>query len=251
MSGLAVAPGATAQGNPLSFEGPCLVVGAPAQVALRAWPGAYLLPIQDLDPEAEAPSLDDLHTPLDEPDGDEGASLPPSDAAPGDADGETPDAMAALDRLFDELATAGDDAQAQMRARRIQMVWLQSGSDTVDLLMRRAGIALQQEDFTLALDLLDVVTTLEPDYAEGWNRRATVFYMQSDLSRSLADIERTLSLEPRHWGALSGLALIQRKLGQTARAMETFRQVLAIHPGLSDARDALEELEAANAGQEI
>ncbi|MBO0346971.1 tetratricopeptide repeat protein [Roseibium sp. CAU 1637] len=210
--------------------------------------------VPDLGPEADIPSLDDLDTLLDTPEGEEGSE--------GAEDGSGVTVLeenltgegaktAPLDGLFDDLAAAEGETQARIRAHRIQLLWLRSGSDTVDLLMRRAGTALQQEDLILAQDLLDVVVTLAPEFAEGWNRRATVFYMKSDFSKSLADIERTLALEPRHWGALSGLGIIQRRLGQDKRALETFRRALSIHPGLENASEAIETLEKDAAGEAI
>lgn len=123
------------------------------------------------------------------------------------------------------------------------MSWMDSGSDTVDILMSRAGKAIQSEDQALALDLLDVIVVLRPSYAEGWNRRATVHYMREDFGKSLVDIERTLALEPRHWGALSGLAIIQRRLGFKDDALATFKRALEINPGLENATKAIEDLE--------
>ncbi|WP_106751476.1 tetratricopeptide repeat protein [Pannonibacter carbonis] len=154
-----------------------------------------------------------------------------------------------VETLYRQLAAANSEGEARRIARRIQIVWLQSGSDTVDLLMERAAIALKAENYPLALDLLDNVVTMKPSYAEGWNRRATVYYMRQDFGRSLADIERVLALEPRHWGALSGLAIIQRQLDQEQRALATFRKVLEVYPLLDSARKAVEQLETQLAGK--
>ena len=197
----------------------------------------------DLGPEAEEPSVNDLDTLIPEPKTDtEGAAVVGENSPPPSSE---------IDDLFASLEKADQDSIADGIARRIQVLWLASGSDTVDLLMKRAGAALKGEDLALALDLLDVVVSLEPDFAEGWNRRATVFYLQKDFGRSLADIERTLALEPRHWGALSGLAIIQRRLGQEERALQTFRQAVKIHPGLKNAKDSIEALEKEAAGEPI
>ncbi|NBN65298.1 tetratricopeptide repeat protein [Microvirga tunisiensis] len=154
-----------------------------------------------------------------------------------------------LETLYRQLAGSGDEAEARRIARSIQILWLKSGSDTVDLLMERAAQALKADNYPLALDLLDTVVTLKPAYAEGWNRRATVYYMRQDFGRSLADIERVLALEPRHWGALSGLGIIQRQLDQDQRALATFRKVLEVYPLLDSARKAVEELEKDLAGE--
>ncbi|WP_208995276.1 tetratricopeptide repeat protein [Roseibium hamelinense] len=201
---------------------------------------ALAQPVPDLGPEVEAPSLEDLGS-LPEVEFDEGGKTV--------ADGNTE--ITKLDTLFAQLASSEEPSVAEALANEIQKIWLRSGSDTVDVLMSRAGKALQADEHGLALDLLDTIVTLKPNYAEGWNRRATVYYMQQDFGRSLADIERTLAIEPRHWGALSGLAIIQRRLGQEARALETFKRSLAIHPGLENAKSAIEDLEANASGEPI
>jgi len=151
--------------------------------------------------------------------------------------------IAPIDKLFNELAEAKSDKAAGRIARKIQIHWLKSGSDTVDLLMERAAVALKGENYALALDLLDTVVVLKPGFAEGWNRRATIYYLQKDYGRSLVDVERTLALEPRHWGAMSGLAIMQRQLGLEDKALVTFRRALEIHPGLETAREAVDALE--------
>lgn len=191
--------------------------------------------VPDLGPEEDTPSLDDLGTmPETETDNTAGKVV---------ADGKQEEEADELEVLFEQLAAAGEPKRAAAIARKIQIKWLESGSDTVDVLMSRAAAALQGKDYPLALDLLDVVVILKPDFAEGWNRRATVYYMQKDLGRSLTDIERTLALEPRHFGALSGLGIIQRRIGKEDAALKTFRRALEIHPGLKNAKEALEALE--------
>lgn len=159
--------------------------------------------------------------------------------------------IAPVDKLFNELAAAGNDKAAGRIARKIQVHWLKSGSDTVDLLMERAAVALKGKNYALALDLLDTVVVLRPEFAEGWNRRATIYYLQKDFGRSLVDVERTLALEPRHWGAMSGLAIMQRQLGQEDKALKTFKRALEIHPGLETAREAVETLEKEAAGDPV
>ncbi len=112
----------------------------------------------------------------------------------------------------------------------ILKLWLESGSDTVDLLMERTLKAMDEKNYSLALDFLDRIVTLEPDYVEGWNKRATVFYLTDDYGKSVSDIERVLSIEPRHFGALAGLGTILRELGDDKRALEAYRQALALDP---------------------
>lgn len=192
-------------------------------------------PVPDLGPEVEPPSAEDFN-PLPEVLPDAGGQVVVEEADPEDE-------QSRLDELFEDLAVADEPSAAERTAREIQMIWMQSGSDTVDILMSRAGKAIQGEDHALALDLLDVVVVLKPSYAEGWNRRATVHYMREEFGKSLVDIERTLALEPRHWGALSGLAIIQRRLGFDTEALRTFKRALEVNPGLENAVEAIEDLE--------
>jgi tetratricopeptide (TPR) repeat protein len=155
-----------------------------------------------------------------------------------------------LDELFATLKSAPNKEAADAAESSINRIWLQSGSDTVDLLMTWALKAMSEKDYALALDYLDRVTIMKPDYAEGWNTRATVHFLMQDYGPSIADINRTLVLEPRHFGAMSGLGMILRELGQEKRAIEVFRAALAIDPYLDNVKKALEELEAKQAGQQ-
>ena len=120
--------------------------------------------------------------------------------------------------------------------------WLASGSDTIDLLMERAMFAMEGKDYALALELLDAIVELKPDFAEGWNKRATLYYLIDDYDRSMRDIQKVLALEPRHFGALSGLGLILQDVGQTRGALAAFQQALAVHPFLGNIEDSVTEL---------
>ncbi|WP_209006255.1 tetratricopeptide repeat protein [Stappia sp. 28M-7] len=195
-----------------------------------------------LPPEALPPSLDDFDAPTTEVE-------PPSGPAPAVTEDETP--KSELDGLFAELAKVTSDEEARPLVSRIQRIWSRSGSATVDLLMMRAAAAMQAKDYPLALDLLDVTVRLAPEFPEAWNRRATVNYLREDFGRSMVDIERVLALEPRHWGAMSGLGIILRRIGRDDEALETFRQVLKIHPVSENARKAVEDMEKAAAGSPI
>lgn len=135
-----------------------------------------------------------------------------------------------LDALFSELRNQPKTGPAGRISKRIWKSWAQSGSHSVNLLMDRSNIALKSGRHGLALDLLDQVITFAPNYAEGWNRRATVNFLTHDYGKSIADIERTLTLEPRHFGALAGLAGILSQLGHEEEALETWFKVLEIYP---------------------
>ena len=148
----------------------------------------------------------------------------------------------ALDALLKQLKAATDEKSASVIEEAVWQLWLRSGSDTVDLLMSRVIAAMKADDYSLALELLNHVVTIRPGYAEGWNKRATVFFYLHDYASSLHDVERTLSLEPRHFGALAGLGLILEELGHHERALKAFRRALAVHPYLSVVRKAEKKL---------
>lgn len=198
-------------------------------------------PQPDLGPDTAPPSADDFGT-LPDTIPDEGAQVAVEEEDPEET-------LSRLDQLYNDLADADKAGDRDRIASGIRRIWMESGSATVDLLMMRAGRAIEADDHALALDLLDVVVVLKPSFAEGWNRRATVHYMREDFGKSLVDIERTLALEPRHWGALSGLAIIQRRLGFETEALDTFKQALEIHPGLENAEEAVKDLQKSAEGE--
>ena len=166
------------------------------------------------------------------------------EAPPPTAPGAAPKSKAAqLDELFQTLMTGKDATAAKAAEAAILRLWLQSGSDTVDVLMGWSMQAMAEKDYALALDYLDRITVLEPAYAEGWNKRATVYFLLEDYARSISDIHKTLALEPRHFGALAGLGMILGNLGEKRRAIDAYRQALAVDPHLDNIRQALEKLE--------
>jgi len=141
-----------------------------------------------------------------------------------------------LDELFSQLKRERSEKGAERIAARIRAQWRDSGSATADLLMQRADAAIEKRRFNVALDLLDQVIVLFPDFPEAWNRRATVHYMMDNYTKSMADISRTLELEPRHFGALSGLAGILKETGHRKMALEAYRRILEVYPMLRSAQ---------------
>lgn len=166
-------------------------------------------------------------------------------------DGASERPAATLDSLFDDLRSQSNRGAARRVVRQIWEKWNDSGSATIDLLMGWANEAMRADKNAVAEDLLTQVIVLQPDYAEGWNRRATLFFSKGDLGRSLGDIERVLQLEPRHFGALSGLAAILQKTGEDRKALEVWKRVLAIYPANDQAQKAVIELEEEFAGRAI
>lgn len=147
-----------------------------------------------------------------------------------------------LDFLFGALKAAPDQASAKHVEGRIWALWTQTSSDTTMLLMSRAKTAIEKKQPDVALKLLDKVVKLKPDYVEGWNRRATIYYLQNEYAKSMSDIREVLVREPRHFGALAGLGMIMQELGDDKRALEAFRKALEINPYLEKLPDMVKSL---------
>jgi tetratricopeptide (TPR) repeat protein len=156
-----------------------------------------------------------------------------------------------LDFLFGALKVAPDEVSAKHVEARIWAIWLQTPSDTVSLLMMRAKVAMDAQNSDVALQLLDAVVRLRPDYIEGWNRRATLYYLRNDYTRSLQDIEQVLAREPRHFGALAGLGMIMQDLGDEKRALDAFRKALAVNPHLEKVPELVKTLTEKVEGRDI
>ena len=190
----------------------------------------------------------------------------PAGAEGGSGNGQTPDAGAPpsdlprpehgervynLNTLFDALKVAPDAQSAKAIEERIWAVWIVSGSDTCNLLMGRARVAADEKDYDLAIKLLNAVVELKPDYIEGWNRRATIYYLKKDYAHSIADIREVLVREPRHFGALSGLGLILQEIGDDKHALEAYRKVLAIDPRQEHVAETVKSLSEKVEGRDI
>ena len=147
-----------------------------------------------------------------------------------------------LDDLYAHLATAADEEASKPYAETIERLWLSSGSDTVAALMERAMQAVGQKRNDLALQLLSAVVEQAPDYAEGWNRRAYVFYTEGDYERALGDLRRVLALDPNHYKALDGLGQIMRQLDHKPQALQAYEKLQMVHPFWPSLANVIEEL---------
>ena len=156
-----------------------------------------------------------------------------------------------LDFLFGALKAAPDEASAKNVENRIWAVWLASGSDTCNLLMTRVKSAVEAEKYDVAIHLLDAIIELKPNYVEAWNRRATVFFLKKDYTDALADLAKVLTLEPRHFGALTGLAAIMQDIGDEKAALVAFRKALEIDPHLQGVAEKVKTLTLKVEGQDI
>lgn len=175
------------------------------------------------------------------------APLPNNAAAEQKPQAATPPAQSQtreekLDNLFHELRRTSNEAKAVRLAAQINTLWSQSGSATVDLLMQWANAAMIERRYPSAIDFLNEAIALDPDYAEAWNRRATVYFLRNDYAHAMYDINRTLELEPRHYGALTGMAAILRARGLKEQAMKAYEQALSIYPMMREAQKSLIDL---------
>jgi tetratricopeptide (TPR) repeat protein len=156
-----------------------------------------------------------------------------------------------LDFLFGALKAAPDADSAKQVENRIWALWLASGSDTANLLMTRAKSAIDSNDLDLAIELLDAIVKIKPDYIEAWNRRATIHYMRKEFGQSLEDIRQVLIREPRHFGAMSGLGMILQEFGDEKHALDVFRRTLEINPHLSKIDELVKSLAEKIDGRDI
>lgn len=158
--------------------------------------------------------------------------------------------QARLDDLFAQLAAAESaDAGARI-VREIRGEWGRSGSAAVDLLMSRGTDAMEAGDWQAAVEHLTAAIDHAPDVAQAWHLRATAYYMLGQAGPALSDLGQALVLEPRHFGAMQGVAVMLEEFGKPAEALEVFRAVLAIHPSDPDIRGAVARLERALDGSD-
>ncbi len=148
-----------------------------------------------------------------------------------------------LESLFGGLKTAAP-SEAEVIERRIWAIWsTYDGKDEATRMAFQRGLsAMGARRNEAAIDAFTEVVEAAPDFAEGWNKRATVRWLAGDFDGSVADIRRTLALEPRHFGALSGLGLILMQTGEHDAAIRAFEEALAVNPHMTAARAHLEAL---------
>lgn len=156
-----------------------------------------------------------------------------------------------IEFLFGALKAAPSAEAAKAIEQRIWALWMVSPSDTATLLMTRVKVAVDAKNLDLAVRLLSSIIDIKPDYVEAWNRRATIYFMQKDYNRSMADIRQVLAREPRHFGALSGLGLILQDFGDDKRALDAYRRALDIHPYLPRIPDLVKTLTQKVEGRDI
>ena len=165
----------------------------------------------------------------------------------------TPDATATGSRVDDLLAQllTADDATAPLIESQIAAEWSKSGSPAMDLLLQRGQDALDRGDAPRAVEHFTAAIDYAPDFAEAYNGRASAYYLTEDIGPAIADLQMALTLNPQHFGAMKGFAILLEELGRPADALTVYRQVLAIHPQDADVADATDRLVKTLEGQTL
>ena len=156
-----------------------------------------------------------------------------------------------LDDLFEKLRIAEVFSIAHATEQQIWIIWHEAPDiPEVAEIMDNGLRAMRESRLSDAYEAFDRVVTLAPNFSEGWNKRATISFLLGRYDASIADVRQTLALEPRHFGALSGLGLINMKLDRKAEALKAFEAALSIHPFLP-VRFEVDALREAVAGEKI
>ena len=149
-----------------------------------------------------------------------------------------------LSPLFEVLQSATTADRIGYAERFIWIIWHESGRDEVDRLMDAGIEEMGGGRLHESIETFGRIIDLAPEFAEGWNKRATAYYLAGELDASIRDVERTLALEPRHFGALSGLGLIYLAKGDELGALRAFEATLKVHPRAPAARYHVQRLRA-------
>ena len=151
---------------------------------------------------------------------------------------------ARLEKLFERLKSEKNSESAALIAEEVWALWLDSGSDTVNFILRRGMAAQTRGELKLARHMFDNVTTLEPNFPEGWARSSRLAYEEEDFSRALTDASRTLVIEPRHFYALWTMGNVFEKLGRQEDALEAYREAGKLYPELDAVKKRLGTMES-------
>ena len=156
-----------------------------------------------------------------------------------------------LPDLFATLGAKGEPLRAQNAEREIWSIWTRHADDGINTLMHHGMQKMGAGEFVEALKAFSAIIATKPDFAEGWNKRATVYFLMGAYDASVRDIEATLVLEPRHFGAISGLGLIYRAIDKPEAALKAFEKTLEIYPWSVGAQIHIEQLREELKGKKL
>jgi Flp pilus assembly protein TadD len=172
-------------------------------------------------------------------------------AAPSGPPVSKPKEVSSEDKLFAQLKQVENAEDAHPIEQKLMAMFRASGSPSVDLLITRVQTALAATDKTTAKKLIDAVTTIAPDYAEGWHIRAGMEHMADDDTAALVSLQKAVQLNPRHFAALNELADMLEEYGDKAGALKLYRRALELDPHLPGASQKLRELTTSVEGRDI
>ncbi len=137
-----------------------------------------------------------------------------------------------LEVLFEQLLADSYTGEVRTAEQAIWKIWMETPDPVIQRALNVGSQAMQMGAFDSAMTNFNMVIEFHDQFAEGWNKRATLYYLMGDYEASIRDIDQTLAREPRHFGALSGLGLVYLKLENDAKALDAFERALAVHPHL-------------------
>jgi len=156
-----------------------------------------------------------------------------------------------LTRLYGYLSSATEKGKAAQLATSIEQLWLHSGSPTIDILMKRADRAIETGRWRAAETFANAIVRLQPDYSEGWMRRALILYQRRQPTRALRDLRRALAIEPNHFVALDRVGAILESVGEHRPALEAYRKLKRLHPQAPGIATRIEDLTRKVEGEQI
>jgi len=160
-------------------------------------------------------------------------------------------ASSSLDDLLSRLSQSPNESEAEQITEEVWALFFDSGSPTVDLLLQRGITAQKAGMLALASDFFGDVVEFAPDFAEGYNRRAGLEYKRGQFSEALEDLNKALEIQPRHFGALTGLGMVLERLGAQGAAYQAYSDALAVNPFEKTAKAGAERLASAVKGRSL
>ena len=153
-----------------------------------------------------------------------------------------------LPQLFSDLKLSASEDDAQIVEKKIWEIWVSHKVPRIELLMDRGIKLLNNNKLNKALVVFNLILDQAPGFSEAWNKRATIYFLMGDFEKSMHDIESTLALEPRHFGAIAGLGLIFNALERPEYALKAFRRVQEIYPLSRSAESFIRKLNKTKPG---
>ena len=147
-------------------------------------------------------------------------------------------------RLLEERLRDPHPLVRQYAERGLWAIWTRSGDPEIDALMARGVEELEHENHKAAIATFSQIVKKKPDFAEGWNKRATAYYLAGDFKRSIADCDEVLKRNPRHFGTLSGLGQIYYRMDDYEKSIEWYRKALEVNPNMGGVELNLKALES-------